>query len=127
MPPCRTIVLVTETDTTIDDYIASFPADVQRILQRVRRTIHKAVPGTGEKISYNIPTITVGGKYLVYFAGWKDYFSLYPLPAADEALDRELAPYRAGKGTLRFRYDRPIPYPLITRVVRLLAEQRRPG
>jgi uncharacterized protein YdhG (YjbR/CyaY superfamily) len=64
---------------TIDDYISSFPPDVQDILQRVRQTIHKAAPQASETISYNMPTFDLNGEHLVFFAGWKDYVSLYPL------------------------------------------------
>jgi uncharacterized protein YdhG (YjbR/CyaY superfamily) len=110
--------------STIDEYIASFPADVQVILTEIRRTILGVVPGAGEMISYQIPAITLGGKRLVYFAGWKSHISVYPLPAADPDFERELAPYLAGKGTARFPLRRPIPYDLIRRLVALLVAQR---
>lgn len=109
---------------TIDDYISSFPEDVQVILEEVRRTIRNVVPTAGETISYQIPTITINGKYLVYFAAWKHHISLYPIPAADEAFEQELAPYRAAKGTVRFPFRKPIPYDLIERMVALLVKQR---
>jgi uncharacterized protein YdhG (YjbR/CyaY superfamily) len=106
----------------VDDYISAQPAEVQEILQEVRRRIHKAVPGAGEKISYRIPTFTLGGKYFVYMAAWKKYLSVYPLP---EGMEEELAPYKAAKGTLRFAYDKPIPYQLIAKVAKRLAGNRR--
>jgi uncharacterized protein YdhG (YjbR/CyaY superfamily) len=109
---------------TVDDYISSFPEDVQTVLEEVRRTIHNAAPGAGETISYQIPTITLDGKYLVYFAGWKHHISLYPLPDVGEALEQELAPYRAGKGTVRFPLRKPIPHDLIKKLVALLVQQR---
>jgi len=109
---------------TVDEYIESFPPDVQAELQELRRRLRAAAPGSGETISYKIPTITVGGRALVYFAGWKTYLSVYPVPAADESFERELAPYRAGKGTLRFPLGRVIPDGLIERLVTLLVEQR---
>lgn len=108
---------------TIDDYIRSFPDDVQEILEEIRRTIRNAVPEAGEKISYQLPTITLDGKYLVYFAGWKHHISVYPLPEVDGAFERELAPYIASKGTAKFPLDKPIPYDLIERLVALLVEQ----
>jgi uncharacterized protein YdhG (YjbR/CyaY superfamily) len=110
--------------TTIDEYIASFPADVQVILTEVRRTIRGVVPDAGEMISYQIPAMTLGGKPLVYFAGWKNHISVYPLPAADADFARELAPYLAGKGTAQFPLRRPVPYDLIGRLAALLAAQR---
>ena len=115
---------MTEQFATIDDYIGSFPADVQAVLQEVRRRIRAAVPESGETMSYQIPTMTLQGKRLVYFAGWKHHISVYPVPAADQTLERVLAPYRASKGTLRFQLDQPIPYDLIERSVVALAQQR---
>jgi uncharacterized protein YdhG (YjbR/CyaY superfamily) len=114
--------------TDIDDYIATFPADVQQVLSEIRRTIHAAVPGSLEKISYDIPTMTRDGKRYVHFAGWAKHISLYPVPESDEteggqALAAELEPYLAGKGTLKFPLNRPIPYELIGRVAAALAER----
>jgi uncharacterized protein YdhG (YjbR/CyaY superfamily) len=102
---------------TVDDYIASYPPDVRDILEKIRRTILVAAPGTKETISYGIPTITAGDRYLMYFAGWKHHVSVYPVPRADAALRREMARYEHGKGTLRFPLSKPIPYELIGRVV----------
>jgi uncharacterized protein YdhG (YjbR/CyaY superfamily) len=112
---------------TVDDYIRSFPADIQPILQRVRTSVHKAAPGSGEKISYGIPSVTVDDRSVVYFAGWKEHVSLYPLPAVDEAMDEELAPYKASRGTLKFPLRKPIPYDLIERVTALLVKERLSG
>ncbi len=109
---------------TIDEYISAFPADVQIILEKVRRSIRRAAPTAGETISYQMPTITLNGRYLVYFAAWKHHIALYPVPASDEAFERELAPYRAAKGTVRFLLRKPIPYDLIERWVALLVRQR---
>jgi len=109
---------------TVDDYIASFPENVRAVLQEVRATIRSAAPGSDEKISYRIPTVTVRGKRLVYFAAWKRFVSIYPVPAADEELERELAPYRAEKSTVRFPLDQPVPHDLVRRLVGVLMEQR---
>ena len=109
---------------TIDDYIGSFPEDVQITLEKVRRTIRNAAPGADETISYQMPTITLNGKSLVYFAAWKHHIGLYPIPTADEAFEQELAPYRAGKRTVRFPLRKPIPYDFIERLVALLVKQR---
>lgn len=109
---------------TIDDYVGSFPDDVRVILEELRRTIRQVVPAAHEAISYRIPAVTLDGRHLVYFAGWKRHVSLYPLPQVDEVLARELAPYRAGKGTARFPIGEPVPYDLIGRLIALLVEQR---
>jgi uncharacterized protein YdhG (YjbR/CyaY superfamily) len=110
--------------TSVDDYIAEFPADVQEILQQVRQTILAAVPNAGEKISYQIPTITMDDKALLYFSGWKQHISVYPIPAADETLATALAPYRSGKGTLKFPLNKPIPYDVISRLAQAFVASR---
>jgi uncharacterized protein YdhG (YjbR/CyaY superfamily) len=114
--------------TTVDDYIASAPSDVQPVLHEIRRRMHRAVPGAGETISYGIPTITLDDSYLVYFAAWKRHISVYPIPETDDPVTEELAPYKASKGTLKFPLDRPMPYDLIELVAgRLLAQRRASG
>jgi len=114
-----------EKYATVEEYIASFPGDVQEILRTVRTTILAQVPGAGEKISYGIPTVTVDGKYVVYFSGWKRHISVYPVPSGDERLDADLTAYKSGQGTLKFPLARPIPYELIGRVAKALADQRK--
>jgi uncharacterized protein YdhG (YjbR/CyaY superfamily) len=109
---------------TVDDYIASFPEDVRTTLEDVRRTMRDAAPGTEETISYGIPTFKLEGRYVVYFSGWKEHLSVYPVPAGDEALTRELEPYREGAGTLRFPYAKPVPLDLIRRVTEALMGER---
>jgi uncharacterized protein YdhG (YjbR/CyaY superfamily) len=111
----------------VDHYISTFPADIQPVLQQIRETIHAAVPGSQEKISYDIPTMTRDGKRYVHFAGWAKHVSLYPVPETGEtetgyALAAELEPYLAGRGTLKFPLNKPIPYDLIGRVAARLAE-----
>jgi uncharacterized protein YdhG (YjbR/CyaY superfamily) len=105
--------------SSIDEYIETFPQDIQAILQQVRTTIKAAAPKAGEKISYGIPTFTLNGKYLIYFAGWKQHISIYPIPTGNDAFQREITPYISGKGTLKFPIDKPIPLKLITKIVKL--------
>jgi uncharacterized protein YdhG (YjbR/CyaY superfamily) len=104
------------TPATVDEYVASFPPETRTVLEKVRRTMRSAAPGTEETISYGIPTFTLNGRYVIYFAGWKRHISIYPIPQGDEALRQDLAPYVAAKGTLRFPLDKPIPYDLIERL-----------
>jgi uncharacterized protein YdhG (YjbR/CyaY superfamily) len=111
-------------EQTVDQYIEGFPDHVRAVLEKIRATIRRAVPRSGERISYKIPTVTLDGKYLVYYAAWKRHIAVYPVPAGDEAFERELAQYRAAKGTLRFPLDQPIPYGLIGRVAKRLAAAR---
>lgn len=104
---------------SIDEYIDTFPEDIQTILKQVRKTIKAAAPEAGERISYGIPTFTLNDKYLIYFAGWKHHISIYPIPIGDDAFNQEIAPYVSGKGTLKFPIDKPIPLKLITKIVKL--------
>lgn len=106
-----------EKFTTINDYIASFPAEVQLVLEDLRARAHAAAPGAEETISYGIPTLRLDGRILVHFAGWKDHVSIYPVPEGDEQLTRELAAHQTGRGTLRFPLDQPLPDDLIDRVL----------
>ena len=103
---------------SINAYIAGFPNDVQQILEKIRKTIRKAAPDAEETISYLIPTFTLKGKYLVYFAAYKKHIGLYPAPRGSEKFKKELSRYEGGKGTVRFPLDKPIPLALITRIVK---------
>src|ERR1700752_522693 len=107
----------------IDEYIAGFPNDVQKILQKIRTTIKEAAPYTEETISYQIPTFTLGGKYLIYFAAYKKHIGLYPAPRGVEKFKKELSAYEEGKGTLRFPLDKPIPFGLIKRIVKFRVKE----
>ena len=113
------------TFNSVDEYIASFPEDVQKILEEVRRTVKAAAPEAGEKISYNMPTFTLNGRYLVYFAGWKNHIAFYGAPRGNPEFKEDLSPYEAGAGTLQFPYDQPIPHKLITEIVRFRAAENR--
>ncbi len=113
------------TPSTIDEYIAAAPPEVRPILARVRETIRKAAPRAQEKISYQIPTFTLEGN-LVHFAAFKKHIGLYP-PVGDRKLRAEAAIYAGEKGNLRFPLDKPIPYALITKIVkaRVTENQKR--
>jgi uncharacterized protein YdhG (YjbR/CyaY superfamily) len=115
---------VAEHFESVDDYISSFPPDVQTVLQAVRGTIRAAAPGAKESISYQIATFSVGGRPVVYLAGWKKHISLYPVPDLDETLEPQVAPYLSGQGTAKFPLAKPIPHELITVLVGRLVAQR---
>ena len=109
---------------SVDEYIATHPAGVQAILQRVRRTIRKAVPGAEEVISYQIPAYRLRGLPVLYFAGWKAHYSLYPATAPlVAALKGDLAPYEVSKGTIRFPLSQPVPVRLIARIAKSRANE----
>jgi uncharacterized protein YdhG (YjbR/CyaY superfamily) len=107
-----------EQITTIDEYIRSFPPDVQVILEKMRKTIREAAPEASEAISYRIPAFRMNGKPLVYFAAFKHHIGFYPLPSGTEAFKHELSQYGQGKGSVRFPLDKPIPFELVKKIVR---------
>lgn len=107
----------------IDDYIAGFPPEVQKVLKRIRTTIQKAVPAAEEAISYQIPTFRLHGKNLIHFAAFKEHVGLYPAPREDAEFKEELARYGGGKGTVQFPFDEPLPLDLIRRIARFRARQ----
>jgi uncharacterized protein YdhG (YjbR/CyaY superfamily) len=101
----------------IDEYIAAFPTEVQELLQTIRATIQKAAPDATEAITYAIPTFKLNGN-LVHFGGYKTHIGFYPAPMGIEAFKEETAQYEAGKGTLQFPIDKPMPLDLVTRIVK---------
>ena len=109
---------------TIDEYIAGFPADVQKILQKIRVTIHEAAPEATEKISYQMPTFYLNGN-LVHFAAFKDHIGFYPVPSGIEKFKKELSVYKQGKGSVQFPLDKPIPYGLITKIVKFRVKENQ--
>ena len=111
------------TYASIDEYIASFPEDVQKVMRKLRKTIKAAAPEAGEEISYNMPTFTLNGTYLVYFAGWKNHIAFYGAPRGNPEFDENLSAYESGAGTLQFPYDKPLPYNLVTRIVKFRAAE----
>ncbi|MBL8131887.1 MAG: DUF1801 domain-containing protein [Anaerolineae bacterium] len=110
--------------STIDEYIATFPGDVQAILQKMRQIIHEAAPEAEEAISYQMPTFRQNGN-LVHFAAFKNHIGFYPAPSGIEAFAEEIAPYFGGKGSLQFPKDKPIPYDLVRRIVRYRVEENQ--
>jgi uncharacterized protein YdhG (YjbR/CyaY superfamily) len=110
------------THTTIDEYIATFPADIQSILQKIRATIRKAAPQAEEAISYQMPTFKLHGN-LVHFAAFKNHIGFYPVPSGIEKFKKELSVYKGAKGSVQFPLDKPIPYELIGRIVKFRVKE----
>ena len=108
--------------SNIDEYIEGFPEDVRKILAKLRLTIAKAAPDAEEAIKYQIPTFTLNGN-LVHFAAFKNHIGFYPAPRGIEQFRKNLAPYHTGKGTLQFPLDKPIPFSLISKVVKFRAKE----
>jgi uncharacterized protein YdhG (YjbR/CyaY superfamily) len=109
---------------SVDEYIALQPEAVQGILKQVRSAIRKAVPEAQELISYKIPAYKLNGEPVLYFAGWKQHYSLHP--AGDPlvaAFKDDLAPYEIDKGTIRFPLSKPVPVKLIERIAKFRAKE----
>jgi len=102
---------------TMDEYIKTFPNDVQSILEKMRQTIRKAAPEAVEAISYQMPTFKLNGKNLVHFAAWKNHIGFYPTPSGTETFKKELSPYKRTKGSVQFPIELPIPYDLVEKIV----------
>lgn len=105
---------------SIDEYLATTPPDVRQILEEIREIVRSAVPDAKETISYRMPAFKLGRPFM-YFAAFKEHIGIYPPVHGDEALERELQPFRGEKGNLRFPLDQPMPYDLIRRVALALS------
>ena len=108
---------------TIDEYIATFPEKVQAKLKQLRATIKKTIPDAEELISYQIPTFKQDGKYIIYFAAWKNHIALYPIHTGVESLKNELKKYHGSKSSVHFSLDTPLPLTLVRKIVQLKAKE----
>ena len=117
--------MATTRFTSVDDYIAAQPESAQAVLQRVRSAIRRALPKADEAISYQIPTFTLQGKAVLYFAGWKTHYSIYPANGRlVAAFRKDLEPYEVNdKGTIRFPLGGRVPVTLIQKIARFRAEE----
>jgi uncharacterized protein YdhG (YjbR/CyaY superfamily) len=109
---------------TVEQYIGSFPKDVQKILQSVRKTIQSAVPGAEEMISYQIPAFKLGN-WIFYYSAYKNHYSLSCPPpfTVFEKFKKELAPYEVSKSAIKFPLDKPVPVKLISEMAKFRAEE----
>ncbi len=103
--------------TNIDQYVAAFPPNIRVLLQKLRLTIKKAAPAAEETISYRIPTFRLEGN-LVHFAAFKKHLGFFPTSSGISHFKEELSSYKGAKGSVQFPFDKPIPYGLITRIVK---------
>jgi uncharacterized protein YdhG (YjbR/CyaY superfamily) len=104
--------------TSVGQYLATLPADVRERVEQIRAVIHEVVPDGEDVISYAIPAVKLAGKIVVYYSGWRQHVSMYPIPQGTAAFEKRMAPYIAGKGTLKFPLSDPLPVALIKDVVR---------
>ena len=113
----------TKTAKDMDEYIAGFPPDVQKLLQKIRSTIRKAAPKAEEAIKYQIPAFVLNNGNLIFFAGFKSHIGIYPAPREAAEFKKELATYKGNKGTLQLPLDKPVPVDLITRITKYLVKR----
>lgn len=106
----------------INEYIASFPENIQKLLEQVRSIIKKAAPEATETISYAMPTFKLNG-ILVHFAAFQNHIGFYALPSGNEAFQKELSAYKTGKGSIQFPLDEPLPEALITKIVKFRVQE----
>ena len=102
---------------SVDEYITSFPKDVQKKLESIRQIINKSAPEAEETINYQIPTFKLNGN-LVHFAAFKNHIGFYPAPSGLKAFKKEISSYKSSKGSVQFPLDKPIPLTLIKKIVK---------
>lgn len=115
------------TPPSVEAYIEACPPAVRPLLEEVRAAILSVVPDAGERISYQIPAVTMGGQVLVYYAAWKRHIGVYPIPAFDGALEAEIGPLRSGRDSIHLPLTAPIPRDLVRRLVAELVARRSDG
>jgi uncharacterized protein YdhG (YjbR/CyaY superfamily) len=110
--------------STVEEYLATFPSDVQNALQLLRDVVFDTIPDATEIIRYAMPAVMLDGRYVVHYAAWKHHIGLYPIPSMPAELEPEVAPYRSTKDTMRLPHATPIPQTLLRRVLTELVKQR---
>ena len=109
----------------VENYIATFPTEVQQILRQIRILILQTAPNAVEKLAYGMPGYKLNGKPLVYFAGYAKHVGLYATPVAHEAFANELKGYKQGKGSVQFPLNKPMPFDLIKRIIEFKLNQQK--
>ena len=107
---------MTETPSTVQDYVDTFPPEVAQILGTVLDALRRGLPGAAELIRYGMPALMLEGRYGIHLAGWRSHVGLYPVPDLGGDLEREVAPYRTHQDTVRFMYADPVPEDLVERI-----------
>lgn len=106
----------------VDDYIESFPPEIQELLNALRSVIRSAAPEAEEKISYQMPTFVLAGN-LVHFAAFRNHIGFYPSPSGIEVSKESLIGYKYSKGAIQFPLNKPIPYDLVEKIVKFRVEE----
>lgn len=109
--------------TDVEQYLSALPDATRPLVERVLDAVRAGVPGGEEKVRYGMPAVMMDGRYAIHVAGWKKHIGIYPVSPLPEPLESRIAPYRAAKDAINFRYAEPIPYDLITEVAAQLLAQ----
>ena len=108
----------------IDRYIAEFPFEIQKILEKIREIVREKAPEAVETINYQIPTFKLNGN-LVHFAAYKKHIGFYPTPSAIKKFKKELSDFEIAKGSVKFPLNKPIPYDLISKIVEFRVKEQK--
>ena len=119
--------MAVNSDPGVDAYIEGFPDDVRARLEQVRAIVHEEIPDAEERISYGVPGYRVRGKMRVFFAGWPDFLSMYPVGEVPEEIAAEVAARKSGAATVRFPHSQPLPLDLIRSLVPVIAARESDG
>ncbi len=111
---------------TVEEYIQTFPEEIQKILEKVRLTIKEKAPDAKEGISYGMPAYKTKGKPLVYFGGFKNHVGFFATPTGHSEFADQLSKYKQGKGSVQFPFSQPIPYDLIAKIVGFRVKENEP-
>lgn len=109
--------------TTVDEYINTFPENVQDFLKKIRTTILDSAPKATEQMSYGMPAYKTNNKPLVYFGAFSKHIGFYATPSGHKEFEEQLSTYTQGKGSVQFPYKKPIPYELIAQIVKFRVSQ----
>jgi uncharacterized protein YdhG (YjbR/CyaY superfamily) len=114
----------TTVPKSIDEYILQYPQEIQEILKTLRKVINESAPNADEKISYGMPTFVLNGN-LVHFAAFKNHIGFYPTPSGINTFKQELSEYKTSKGAVQFPIGKPIPYDLISKIVKFRVDENK--
>jgi uncharacterized protein YdhG (YjbR/CyaY superfamily) len=115
--------MITSKAENVDEYIAGFPKEKQKVLKQIRKTVKQAAPAAKEIISYGMPAYKLNGNILLYFAAFKKHIGFYALPSGNEAFKKEISTYKTGRGSIQFPLEKPMPIDLITKIVKFRAKE----
>ena len=118
--------MISNKPYNIDEYIASFPPEIQEILAQIRTTVQQTVPDAVETIKYAMPTFTLHGRNLVYFAAFKNHIGFYPAPTGNVTFVDDLVGYKQGRGSVQFPLNQPIPLELIAKITKFYVQRMNP-